>query len=66
MRLEVHLLGVFGGAGFLVVWLFWVFFVRSKSKWLVLKMFFCLKTANVKMLNIQYFGLRLAEAGRFF
>lgn len=58
---------------FLVVLGFWWFvlviwgvFVRSKSKWLVLKMFFCLKTANAKMLNIQCIGLRLTEAGRFF
>lgn len=51
----MHLVGFFG-----VVVFCCFFFVRCKTKWLVLKMVFCLKTTNAKMLNIQNFGLRLA------
>lgn len=53
----MHLVGFFGVGVFCG---FVFFFVRCKTKWLVLKMVSCLKTANAKMLNIQNFGLRLA------
>lgn len=60
-RLEMHLLGGLFVLFVFVGLLFMIFFVASKTKWLVVNIFFCLKSANAKMLNTQNFGLRLTE-----